>query len=44
MWCINLNTGDVFTEKRWKEYYDAEKVDLPNLTKKKEKKEIKTVD
>jgi len=30
-----LNTGDVFTEKRWKEYYDAEKVDLPTLTKKK---------
>ena len=24
VWCMNLNTGDVFTDKRWKEYYDLE--------------------
>lgn len=24
VWCMNLSTGDVFTDKRWKEYYDLE--------------------
>lgn len=31
VWCINLGTGDVFTDKRWKEYYDLEH--LPPLLK-----------
>jgi len=24
VWCINLKTGDIFTDKKWREYYDVE--------------------
>ena len=24
VWCMNLKTGDVFTDRRWREYYDVD--------------------
>ena len=24
VWCINLKTGDVFTDRKWREYFDVD--------------------
>jgi hypothetical protein len=24
VWCFNLNTGDIFNEKKWRGYFDTE--------------------
>jgi len=29
VWCINLATGDKFTGKKWKDYYNMDKEDTP---------------
>ena len=30
MWCLNLETGDKFTHKKWKAYYATDETDYVN--------------
>jgi hypothetical protein len=26
VWCLNLNSGDVYTDKRWRDYFNSEQI------------------
>ena len=43
LWCINLNSGDVFGAKKWKQYADVEEQETPVKTKKKFEERIYSV-